>query len=167
MASNFVPHICGDNNIYVPDKECTDCEKLEKRVKNLEDTRLVQSDIQAGSNITIDYSEDGNEVTINADLTNYYNKAEVDNLVANSGGYVRVEELPEVGDKNKIYLVPLQGGGYERWIYTDDDGWVDLGSTQITIDKATILSALGYKETTLSMTDTNGNTVTETILVQI
>ena len=75
--------------------------------------------------------------------------------------------MPEVGDKNKIYLVPLQGGGYERWIYTDDDGWVDLGSTQITIDKATILSALGYKETTLSMTDTNGNTVTETILVQI
>ena len=104
-------------------------------------------------------------MTINADLTNYYNKAEVDNLIANSGGYVRVEELPEVGDKNKIYLVPLEGGGYERWIYTDDDGWVDLGSTQITIDKAAILNALGYRETTIKMIDTSNNEVEVTVLV--
>lgn len=164
MASNFIPHICRDNNIYVPDKECTDCEKLEKRVKDLEDTRLVQSDIQAGSNITIDYSENDNTVTVNADLSNYYSKTQVDNLLSQVGGYVEVQELPEVGDKSKIYLVPLQGGGYERWIYTDD-GWKDLGSTQITIDKMSILNALGYRETTIKMIDTSNNEVEVTVLV--
>lgn len=166
MSKEFIPSICGDDNIYIPQKGCDDCEKLEQRVQDLEDTRLIQSDILAGTNITVDYAEDNNEVTINADLSNYYNKAEVDNMLSNVGAYEEVEELPAVGDKSKIYLVPLQGGGYERWIYTDD-GWKDLGSTQITIDKATILSALGYKETTITMTDVDDNTVTQTILVAI
>ena len=164
MAENFIPHICGDNNIYVPDRDCTDCEKLEKRVKDLEDTRLVQDDILAGNNISIDYSQNSNEVVVNADLSDYYTQAQVDHLLSQIGAYEEVDELPEVGDTNKIYLVPIQGGGYERWIYTND-GWKDLGSTQITIDKATILTALGYRETTLRMVDTNDNEVEVTVLV--
>lgn len=166
MAKKFVPHICGDNEVYIPDRECTDCEQLEKRVQDLEDTRLVQEDILAGEHITVDYAEDSNEVTINADLSNYYTQAQVDHLISQVGAYEEVEELPEEGDKSKIYLVPIEGGGYERWIYTDD-GWKDLGSTQITLDKQSILNALGYEETTISMTDVNNNTVTRTVLIAI
>lgn len=34
--ANFTPTLCGDNNLYMPDRGCTDCEKLEKRVEALE-----------------------------------------------------------------------------------------------------------------------------------
>lgn len=37
----------------------------------------------------------------------------------------------------------------------------------ITWDKAGILAAMGYEEVTLSMTDTDGNTITKTILAEI
>ena len=166
MAEKFIPKICRDNRIDVPDRECTDCAKLEIRVKALEDTRLVQTDIVSGDEIiNIEYAEDSNEVIITADLSNYYTQEQVNHLISQIGAYEEVDELPEIGDTNKIYLVPIQGGGYERWIYTDD-GWKDLGGTQITIDKPTILNALGYRESTIVMTDTNDNSVTHTILVE-
>lgn len=166
MSKDFIPSICGDENIHIPTQGCDDCDRLEARVKDLEDTRLVQSDILEGENVTVDYADDSNEVTINVDLSNYYDKSEIDTMLSNIGAYEEVAELPTVGDKTKIYLVPIQGGGYERWIYTDD-GWKDIGSTQITIDKPTILNALGYKETTIRMTATDGTTAAENILVKI
>lgn len=170
MSKEFIPSICGDDNIYIPDTGCDDCDRLEARVKDLEDTRLVQSDIIAGDNITVEYAEDSNEVTINADLSNQYTKAEVDELLLaiETGGFKLVDTLPATGENGYIYLVPNTPPetGYEQYIWTDN-GWVDLGKEEITLDKASILTALGYEETTISMTSTAGNTVTQTILVEI
>lgn len=64
------------------------------------------------------------------DLTDYYTKNEVNDIISTIqvGGYREVDSLPQVGEPNYIYLVPKQGGGYERWIYSEDT-WVDLGDT--------------------------------------
>lgn len=75
MAKKFVPYICGDNKVNIPDRECSDCEKLEKRVSDLEDCceevkeeldkKLEQRDIKQGENVSLQYNDDGS-VTINA-----------------------------------------------------------------------------------------------------
>lgn len=150
MADRFVPHICGENDIYLPDRECTDCEKLEKRLSDLEEA----------------FAQFVQEVH-----ENYYTKAEVNELIASvsgGGGFKLVEELPEEGESGFIYLVPKPAPdtGYEQYVWTDS-GWVDLGEESITLDKESILTALGYRETTITMTDTNDNTITRNILVEI
>lgn len=166
MANNFVPKICGDNGAYIPTAGCSDCDKLEARVDALEETRLVQSDILAGHNIEVTYAEDSNEVTVSS--PNTYTKAEVNELIAGiqTGGYRLVEELPETGEPGYIYMVEQEGGGYEKYIWTED-GWADIGEETVTLDKQSILSALGYEETTISITDVNDNTVTKTVLIAI
>lgn len=75
MAKKFVPKICGDNGIYIPDRGCTDCEQLEQRVEVLEecceevkeelDGKLGQRDIKQGENVSLSYNADGT-VTISA-----------------------------------------------------------------------------------------------------
>lgn len=166
MAKSFIPHMCGGDGIHIPDKECTDCELLEIRVQELEDTRLVQEDIIAGDNIEVEYEENNNNVIISA--KNVYSKAEVDAIIdaLETGGYEIVNDLPSEGNPKMIYLVPLGNDVYERWIYTNDE-WVSLGTTNITLDKQTILNALGYEESDISMTDTNNSTVTITVLTKI
>ncbi len=168
MSRDFIPSICGENNIYVPDRECTDCEKLEARVKDLEDTRLVQEDIIAGEHITVDYAEDSNEVTINADLSNYYTMSDVDIMIdaIQASHFEVVQSLPETGATNIIYLLE-NGDAYDQYIYTEDDGWVKIGTTSISLDKQTILNALGYEEIQITMTDTNGVSHTRTVLSEI
>lgn len=56
MASNFIPHICGHNKIYLPERGCSDCEKLEMRVKALEDlvakTITISQMDRTGASIT-------------------------------------------------------------------------------------------------------------------
>ena len=82
----------------------------------------------------IDRKEEAIENTFN----NYYTKeqvytqAQVESLISQieTGGYEEVTELPTVGDPNVIYLIPKQGGGYERWIYSNGQ-WKDLGDTSI------------------------------------
>ena len=175
MANNdFVPKICGDTALDLPDTNCTDCEQFELRLTALEECcedvntelekKLEKGNILPGLHLYVERDEETNDVTIGADLTDYYNKQEVEHLMSQIGAYEEVNELPSEGDKNKIYLVPIQGGGYERWIYTDD-GWKDLGSTQLTLDKASILNALGYRETTLSLIGENGAYIHVTVLV--
>lgn len=61
---------------------------------------------------------------------NYYTKTEVDGLLANLNSYVIVDSLPATGDGNKIYLVDDGHGGYDRYVYVDDE-WVNIGSTSI------------------------------------
>lgn len=56
MANKFVPHICGDSHIYIPETGCSDCEKLEARVKALEDivakTITISQTDRSGGSIT-------------------------------------------------------------------------------------------------------------------
>ena len=66
--AKFVPSICGKSTVHIPDRECTDCEKLEKRVTVLEDEmdkKLGQRDIKQGENVSLTYNDDGT-VTISA-----------------------------------------------------------------------------------------------------
>lgn len=56
MAKQFVPHLCGDNNIYIPDRECSDCEILERRVEALED--IVSKKVSLSM-----FTRDGDSVT--------------------------------------------------------------------------------------------------------
>ena len=35
--ANFKPHICGKSDVYIPNAGCSDCDRLEARVKALED----------------------------------------------------------------------------------------------------------------------------------
>lgn len=107
-----------------------------------------------------------------------------------------VEELPTEGETNVIYLVPNEGETpniYDEyiWIYdpdTDAGVYELIGSTAIDlsnyynkaeidnlllakvnvneVNKQYILNALGYEETSLVLTDTNGNSTSKTILVK-
>lgn len=190
MAIDFVPRICGDNSVHVPQQGCNDCEKLEKRVKDLEDTRLVQSDIKAGEHITVNYAPDNNQVTIEADLSNYYTQTEVNNLISAISDFhiAVVDELPQSGEARTIYLVP-KPAGYENnirneYIWVNGD-WELIGDTAVDLSnyynkteidnmlngmqaltKTNILNAIDYKETTISMTDINNNVFTKNVLVK-
>ena len=42
-----------------------------------------------------------------------------------------VDALPEVGDKNKIYLVPAEDGTFNEYYWTDEKGWDILGNVAI------------------------------------
>lgn len=157
--------MCGNNEVHIPDCDETCCEMLTRRVNELDEKKLEQFDIQAGTNIDIERVEDERTVIISS--PNVYNKNEVDAIISamETGAYEEVDELPTVGDPRKIYLVPNQGGGYERYIYSNGV-WKDLGSTDITLDKTTILTALGYRETTITFVDVNNVETTKKILVE-
>ena len=78
------------------------------------------------------------------------------------------DTLPATGENGYIYLVPKTppDTGYEQYVWTDS-GWVDLGTEQITLDKQSILTALGYEETEIKMIDTDDNIVAVTVLTEI
>ena len=138
-------HICGHPKIYVPDDDCSEC---------IRELQLFKDEVHNNYYLK----------------TETYTKLEVDELIAGvsgGGGFKLVDELPATGENGYIYLVPIAGGtGYEQYIWTDS-GWVDIGREEITLDKASILTALGYEETTITMTATDGTTATEKILVEI
>lgn len=138
--SDMIPILCGKPKIYVPDDDCSECMAELNRFKR--------------------------EV-----YENYYTKTEVNELLAGisgGGGFKLVDTLPATGENGYIYLVPKAAPdtGYEQWIWTDS-GWVDIGEEGLTLDKQSILTALGYEETTITMTDWDGNTYTRTVLIEI
>lgn len=229
------PVMCKDPEIFT-DFDCSECDYLERRVKKLEtccdeattklndhETRITnntnkietkQDRLIAGDSITIN----GN--TISADLSDYYNKAEVEDLLENieTLHLIVVDELPENPDEKGIYLVPKDGENpdvYDEYVYVNNQ-WEKIGDTEIDLSnyvttdelnnalsnkadkselnskqdklvagdnitiegntisatgggaltKQAILDALGYCETTITMTDTDGNVVERNVLVQ-
>ena len=139
-------HICGKPKIHVPDDDCSEC---------ILELQLFKDEVHQNY-----YTK----------LENY-SKEEVDELIAaisGGGGFKLVDELPTTGEAGYIYLVPATPPetGYEQYIWTDS-GWVDIGKEELTLDKASILTALGYEETTIKMTATDGTTASETIIVAI
>lgn len=145
--SNPKVHICGHPAVHIPDDDCSEC---------MQELNLFKDEVHQ------------NYYTKN----NTYNKVEVDELIAGvsggGGGFKLVDELPAEGETGYIYLVPETPPetGYEQWIWTDS-GWVDLGKEEITLDKQSILTALGYEETTIKMTATDNTVIEKTILVEI
>lgn len=144
--SNPKVHICGHPAIHIPDDDCSEC---------IRELNLFKDEVHHNY-----YTKEQT-----------YNKVEVNELIAGvsgGGGFKLVDELPDVGENGYIYLVPETppDTGYEQWVWTDG-GWVDLGKEEITLDKQSILTALGYEETTIKMTATDDTVVEKTILVEI
>lgn len=158
MAKNFVPHICGNDEIYVPDKECTDCDKLERRVSILEEC-----------------CEE-----VKGDLLNFYtknetyNKDEVNNLIntINNWNIVEVNTLPSTGEPFTIYLVPKSpsqtSNAKDEYIYISS-GWEKIGDTEIDLSnyytKSQTDNLLNAKQNNLTAganIQINGNTISAT-----
>ena len=109
----------------------------------------------AGSNIDIT-----NDV-ISADLTSYYDKDEVDQLLdaISTGQFLVVQELPQTGEDKTIYLVPNGGSDpniYDEYIYINN-AWEKIGSTEIDLnnyyDKDEVDGLLDTKQNTLTAGD--------------
>lgn len=45
--------------------------------------------------------------------------------------FVVVDELPEIGEKNKIYLVPTENGMFDEYFWNDNDKWDKIGEVKI------------------------------------
>ena len=46
--------------------------------------------------------------------------------------FIPVDELPEVGEKNKIYLVPADNGTFDEYYWVVDQGkWEELGNVSL------------------------------------
>lgn len=75
---------------------------------------------------------DGDCSNVLYDLSNYYNKQEVNALIGQMSSitFEVVDELPETGDASTIYLVDDGQGGYDQYIYTEDE-WVQIGTTSV------------------------------------
>lgn len=144
--SNPKVHICGKPKIYLPDDDCSEC---------ILELQLFKDEVYQNYYTKLET----------------YNRTEINELIAGvsgGGGFKLVDELPATGENGYIYLVPETppDTGYEQWIWTDG-GWVDIGKEELTLDKQSILTALGYEETTIKMTATDGTEVEQTILVEI
>lgn len=125
----------------------------------------------AGQNITIT-----NENVINAivDLSNYYNKAEVNNLIdgLTNARIEVVQELPQTGETNVIYLVPKDGeqesNVYDEYVYASN-AWEKIGGTEIDLSDYVTTeqmdNALATKQNKLTAganVQINGNTISAT-----
>lgn len=151
------PVICGKPKVYIPDRGCSDCYAVERRVTVLEEwkptvdaeltEKLETSDLYAGDNITIT-SLGGNKLMITAtgggggDMTNYYtkqetyNKQEVDDLIGDIEGISIevVSALPSTGQSNIIYLVQraAPATGYDEYVWVESSSQFELiGSTDV------------------------------------
>ncbi len=123
---------------------------------------------RAGEHITIT----GDEIRIiAADLTNYYNKSEVDALInaIETGEFVIVQSLPATGNPKNIYLVPKTGGGYTEHVYIEGEGWEEIGDTDIDLsnyyNKTQTDALLANKQDALTAGDgieINGNVISAT-----
>lgn len=45
--------------------------------------------------------------------------------------FVPVEQLPDVGEKNKIYLIPSKNGMFDEYYYNSNDKWDKIGEVSI------------------------------------
>lgn len=74
---------------------------------------------------------DGDCSNVLYDLSNYYNKQEVNALIGQMSTIqiLVVDELPETGESNAIYFVE-NGDGYDQYVYSDGE-WIMIGTTSI------------------------------------
>ena len=63
--------------------------------------------------------------------------------------FIVVEELPETGEENKIYLVPKDGGGFYEYSYIDGE-WNVLGDVDIDLSDYVTTETLANTVTTIN-----------------
>ena len=143
----------------VPESGCSDCGQVEHRVTVLEhrvdniddhlidlqecceevheelDTKLTKDNILAGRNVEVDIS--GDDVIIHSDatvdLSNYYNKVEIDEMLSDIEGleFVLVDTLTATGESGKIYLLKIAGStNREEYIWVNNQ-WELIGDTAV------------------------------------
>ena len=147
------PYMCGDEApIYVPSGGC-DCNYTIMKVETAEYAdayALYLNGERVGATINIPKDQVVQNGVVNTVVTenNPYDGALVGDkyimlTIANSesriyipmkevmgGGYLVVDELPDIGDSQHIYLVPNGSGGYDRYIYSNNE-WVNIGDTEV------------------------------------
>lgn len=131
-----------------------------------------QDTLTAGDNVTITnnvinakdttYTAGNNiEITaqnvINADLSNYYNKTEVDDIVDGivTGKFEVVQSLPQTGEDKVIYLVPNGGTApdvHDEYIYVNGQ-WEKIGDTNIDLSDYATKTELATKQDKLTAGD--------------
>lgn len=141
-----------ESGVYIPDStdECSSCRDLEEKIEKKQDK------LTAGDHIVI--TEENVISAVVSDLEDYYTKEEVDALVAGIDSFKVevVEELPQEGEANTIYLVPNESGTHDEYLWTES-GWEMIGSTDVDLsgyvenNKPAVLSALGYAEHTIKL----------------
>lgn len=181
--ADLKPSICGDPKVYVSDRECTDCEKLEKRVTVLEECcaeveeeidgiktdlgkKLEQHDILAGDNVSISYEEDGT-IVINSSGG------------GGGSGLSKTDILTAMGYNEMIIAMTDTEGNHHSWrvmgVRVDENAPVSSGASvegtvenaptsNATVTKQEILDAMGYTEFEMEMTDENNETGTWKII---
>lgn len=98
---------------------------IENNIISAKDTTYT-----AGTNISI---TDQNVINAIVNLSNYYNKSEVDSMIAGVTGLTMeiVTTLPATGDSGTIYLIQRAGEDvYDQWIYTNG-AWTNIGNTGV------------------------------------
>lgn len=121
-------HMCGNSDLTLA--ECSECDGLEARLTDLEE----EVD-ECCTSVKETLSEHATElVNLNDDLNALV--AEVRSLTGLQ--VVQVEELPETGQANTIYLVP-NGQANDMYMYLEDE-WVLVGDTSVDLS--------GYVKTT-------------------
>lgn len=112
-------HMCGNSDLTLA--ECSECDGLEARLTDLEE----EVD-ECCTSVKETLSEHATElVNLNDDLNALV--AEVRSLTGLQ--VVQVEELPETGQPNTIYLVP-NGQANDMYMYLEDE-WVLVGDTSV------------------------------------
>lgn len=66
--TDFIPTMCGDNDLYIPDSDCTECDELKERIDKLEECcdevkselekKLEATDITGDNGITVTIDEE-------------------------------------------------------------------------------------------------------------
>jgi len=94
--------------------------KIEDGIEDLSELSLAASDIIGGDGINLAITESG--------------KLRISSSSKISASFVIVEELPEKGDSDKIYLKKKESTDtfYTEYLWTVD-GWSEIGTTEISI----------------------------------
>ena len=171
------PNACGESRLYTPDRECTDCEQLEKRVTVLEeccaeveeelDKKLEQHDILAGENVSISYEEDGT-VVINSSGGGGGGGITKTDILTAMGYNEIIISMTDTQDEHHAWRImgvrvdenANQGG--DTPVVNPNDTPIVIANTPIT--KQEILDAMGYTEFEMEMTDENNDTGTWRII---
>lgn len=177
--------VCGENNLYVPETGCSECEELELRVRHLEeccadaqealtllgnridaiDTRLngKQDALTAGDNVSINENN-----VISATDTTYSPATQSTNGLMSASDKTKLDGIQSGAEANVQADWDQTNTSADDYIKNKPDLSEFITCDDITecLTKADILSILDYEETELTMTDTNGSTVTKTILTK-
>lgn len=149
------PFMCGDEvAVYVPEGGC-DCNYTLQRVESDQYAyayKLLMNGTQVGDLITVPFDKYVNACQLKTvDMAGYpYPDAQIGDAYLDmtfqnypehiyvslasimGGGYLIVDELPQVGDPRYIYLVDDGQGNYDRYVWDKDaEDWVNIGGTSI------------------------------------